>query len=381
MRFQLKSARNIDSVNQDIRTHLELETKIDKFINYDINKVVNESDVFDDERQDCEKYRIHGGIEYLSLLNNMKYNSVYNINDYFNSNEKNGERDIYDSFLFYLVKPTNDLHQLNYGGNTCWGRRFEVIAKPSDIEIMNAGFAKNIFNEQKHMFVINKDINISDYSDIFNLPITELYLYPIFIKNELANENLKFKVWDINGNSTYTELNNTNLEIGDKVMGDIVYFNKNAYMTEKMEDQIYEITTYYKRNNVNIALKWNYNPFIPLKLRYFSSILSKTSSNTKSYEELESIPDYALKLDNTETFVWRDILPQGYSDPLTGEGVDYPFNNNARYLFDNLILSIVPDTNHTATKNLFNEIWFETNSSIRNTKPLSDLNDIGKPCL
>lgn len=377
MEFLLKNASNIESVNEELHSRLELEVNVDKFVNYDITKVINETDVFDNERQNSEIYRIHGSFEYMSLLNNMRISNSYNIADYFDLNKKNGDRDIYNSFDFYLVRPTNELHSIQYNGKTCYVRRFEIIATPDNIEIMNAGFSKNIFNEQKYMFIINKDIDVSNYSDIFNIPITELFLYPVFKKNDLSNEELKFKNWNTNGNSSFNDLNNIDFNVGDRVVGDVIYFNKNTFSMEKMVEQTYEITTFYSDKTI----KWNYKPFIPLKLRYYSSILSKTSSRTSSYEELQTIPSYALKMDGSDTFVWRDIIPQGNIDPLSGEGVDYPFNNNSRYLFDSIILSIVPDMTHSQTYSLFKEIWYEINSSIKNTKPLTDLNNIGKPCL
>ena len=100
------------------------------------------------------------------------------------------------------------------------------------------------------------------------------------------------------------------------------------------------------------------------------------------------IPDYAIMLESSGKYIWREILPQGYIDPLTGEGVDYPFFNKRRYLFAPIILDVYPNLSieswekNQNTINVFNEISYSKNATEINTTPINDeqLNNIGKPC-
>jgi len=99
------------------------------------------------------------------------------------------------------------------------------------------------------------------------------------------------------------------------------------------------------------------------------------------------IPDYALMRPTSGKYVWRDILPQGYIDPLTGEGVDYPFFNKRRYLFSAIILDVYPNLStddwneYLNSITTFSEISYIKNAENIDKTPLTELNDIGKPCL
>lgn len=98
------------------------------------------------------------------------------------------------------------------------------------------------------------------------------------------------------------------------------------------------------------------------------------------------IPDYALMLTSEGKYVWREILPEGYIDPLTGVGVDYPFLNKRRYLFSPIIFDIVPNLNedddfkHQNTLDVFSEISYSKYATNIDITPLTELNNIEKPC-
>ncbi len=99
--------------------------------------------------------------------------------------------------------------------------------------------------------------------------------------------------------------------------------------------------------------------------------------------EPTDIPYYATPLTNGN-YVWREIVPQGYTEPLTGNGVDYPFFNKRRYLFAPVVLSISPDLddqdNSYNTRDVFSEIGYYGNTTNIDTTPITELDDIGKPC-
>jgi len=98
------------------------------------------------------------------------------------------------------------------------------------------------------------------------------------------------------------------------------------------------------------------------------------------------IPDYAKLITTKGKWVWRDILPQGYIDPITNEGVDYPFFNKRRYLFEPIVFEVIPNLNpdvdfrHPNTQFVFNEIYFTPYASVIDQTPETELDDIEKPC-
>ena len=143
--------------------------------------------------------------------------------------------------------------------------------------------------------------------------------------------------------------------------------------------------TYYINTPYNAGvLQWKYNPFISFPLRYFYDNLSTANSGSTSYAQQISIPYYATLLTGGTVgignYVWREIIPQGLTDPLTGLGVDYPFVNKKRYLFSPVILDVSPNLSDPFTLNVFTQIQFGA-PTLLNKQPNSPLNNIGKPCL
>lgn len=130
----------------------------------------------------------------------------------------------------------------------------------------------------------------------------------------------------------------------------------------------------------NLDVIWKYNPFIPIRLRYFQDYLSRANTGSTSYEETVSIPEYATEINNGN-FVWREIMPEGYRDPITGIGTDHPFVNKRRYVFTKIMLDITPDLEDENTRNLFEKLWFENDTTLIYTRPINDINELDKPCL
>lgn len=140
-------------------------------------------------------------------------------------------------------------------------------------------------------------------------------------------------------------------------------------------------TRTYSLSNESIATVYEGNISANSKISVLARLIPNPNNRT-----LFDIPDYAIMLPSVGKYVWRDILPQGYSDPLTGTGVDYPFFNGKRYLFSALILSVQPNVSdnswriHQNTRSVFNEINYGKKATQLETKPLTDLDNIGKPC-
>ena len=91
---------------------------------------------------------------------------------------------------------------------------------------------------------------------------------------------------------------------------------------------------------------------------------------------------------NDGKYVWRNILPQGYTDPITNLGVDYPFFNGRRYLFEPIVFDVIPnlseddDFKHQNTLDVFNEISYYRDATTLDITPTNNnaLDDIEKPC-
>jgi hypothetical protein len=108
--------------------------------------------------------------------------------------------------------------------------------------------------------------------------------------------------------------------------------------------------------------------------------------------EVTDVPYYATPLTpryygtqiSTGNYVWREIVEQGYTEPLTGNGVDYPFFNGRRYLFAPIILTVSPDLddveNGYNTRNQFSNISFDGSTTLNIVPAEGDLDNIGKPC-
>jgi hypothetical protein len=384
VKILLNSLNNINSVNVDNYEKIELLNKKSNIIEYDIQNALSATEIFDAEREDNPIYRIYGKIEYLSLLNGLKLTYTY-FEDFFISLSGNC-KNILNSFRFYLLKPsTNNIKITNSGIE--YIRYFEVIATPNQFELYPAGFSKNVFGEQAYAFSFINDYDISNYFDSFGFPITELYLYAQYIPDTTKNESIYYSSFDRNygsaGNTIKSTLSNDVLMIGDLVYGDLIEYSKLDYTQTQLISQIHYITTNCLNNSIdriNKTIVWKYEPFIPFTLRYLSDNLNRANSGNTSYEIVETIPNYATKLDNAGNYVWRDILAQGYIDPLSGIGVDYPFVNQRRYLFSNIILDIAPDLNSGDSFEMFNEINFTRNEISAKTTPSSGVDNIGNPC-
>ena len=162
----LPKSKNVNAVNVDQYMQISLTNKISRINQFDINKVVKASDVFDEEREKNVKYNLYGRIEYLSLLNGIPKN-YETVEDIFNPTEDENPRTLENSFDFYLVKPnecveikdSSPFQELNSENIKKYIRKFKVIATPKDIKIMNAGFSKNMFDEQIYLFILNKTLD------------------------------------------------------------------------------------------------------------------------------------------------------------------------------------------------------------------------------
>lgn len=389
MKILLNSLKNVASVNVDNYEKIKLSNKLSLINEYDIRNILSATEIFDSEREASEIYRIYGKIEYMSLLNGLSVDYSH-FSDFFNP-QLIGNKNILNSFDFYLVKPA--VSGYTSGGSSIkYVRYFQVIATPNEFEIFPAGFSNNVYGEQAYAFIFNKDFDVSPYLDQFGFPLTELFLYAQYkpTTNGLgAPEILSGTIWSTNGSPSSFPFAPIALNIDDYVesffgakIGDLIEYSNIDFLQVQLSPQTFYIQTpYVDTGGTSQRLIWKYNPFISFRLRYFADELNQVNTGSTSYDQTISIPYYATKIDNFGNFVWRDILSQGYTDPTTNLGVNYPFINKKRYLFLNFILDITPDLNDVETLAAFAEVWYGRYATKIITVPITDISNIGKPCL
>jgi len=315
----------------------------------------------------------------------------YNLFQDFFLPQTTNSKNILNSFDFYLVRPSDSGYTHIISGVTTnstikYNRYFKVVATPDQFELFPAGFSNNVFGEQTYSYNFNVDINISPFEDFFGFPVTELFLYAQYKKSvyPAPAEALSAKTWSTTGVVTKANILTKAMITGDTVAslnnqkyGDIVDYSKLEYLQVQLQPEQFYIKTPYSGGTQRLI--WKYNPFIPLRLRYLTDNVYTANISGTSYADVQSIPYYATNVGDGN-YVWRNIMPEGYRDPLTGIGNDLPFVNKRRYLFTSIVLDIIPDLDDTFTLDAFSEVWFGRNAYNFSTTPLGDINNIGKPC-
>ena len=409
--IQLESKKNINSVDIDKYINIQLENKNSIFTDYNITKFINSSDVFEEERENVETYRVYGTINYISLLNGLP-TDYDKISDFFIKKiNPSNHRDFINSFDIYLLKPSDSFEYIK---DNLYYKYYEILATPNDINIKRAGFQKNIFNEDVYYFDFNLDFDIKNQKDGLGFPITEFYLYFIYkpllgsggddesimsvdFRNVAAETPQHFIGVEPSGDVGDVLINVKNDE-NLKICTIIELDKKNYKQTIKYQD-LHIINTRIVEYNENYnSLKFFYNPFLKINLRYLSGDLNFANRNSTSYEQRENIPYYAIDLDSDGNAVWREILSDGVFDVTTNNGVDHPFVNKRKYTFTNLILeclpalgqdgdtdggeSILPKPNpeEDPTSEIFNEILFGDPKIISINPNNDDIDKIGKKC-
>ena len=385
LKEQLGEFKHVDSVNQDIFTKIFLNRDVKKLTEEDITHFLNASEQFDLERQQSNKYYLYGGIELFSILNGITTN--YNSFEDFFKKEDENKKSIYNTFDFYLLKPLSyeseeDNYELLY--DNYYVRKFEVIGINSDFIIDKQAFAKNIFNDEKYNYLINKDIILDNNLDWFGKPITELYIMPMYKKSytgqgdeEIFVQNFTYSGGTINVDYDNISGNTIQYEMGDIVYGDVVIWNKETYNETVYIEKELKITTPYEESDgvfINEEiLVWKYKPLLPIKIDYLTNETSIENISGTTYVE---IPEHAIKLDDYGNYIWKDVLDKGFIDNLYNIGTDYPFVNGKHYIHSNYIIKLIPDISDPYTKSKFDSIIIDGYNTLDNNTNIDNYGDL-----
>lgn len=364
LKIKLGQYKNVNSTNVDDYNKIFLTKTESITTQYDTVNVLNVSDLYNNERQNCNRYKIYGKIEYLSLINNITsdYDSFIDLitplpdyEDGFEFDKKTFE----NSFKFYLVKPSSETYR-NVFTNTYVGK-YEVISDLSNFKIFNAGYSVNLFNEKEFVHSFDIDVNLSGATDYFNHPINELFIYCLYqpqLNGSDISEIIEVKKYDSTGTSYYEQSLVTDMGFGNIFEGNLVSFDSSEYLLTTIDEFTHRIETFY--SGASASLRWTYNPLIPIRISYMSDEYKIENISGTSYESIITIPYYAIKFNNDGSYIWRDILEKGYIDPLSTIGVNYPFVNNKHYVFSPLILAVKPDMSHPNTYIMFNQMIMDS---------------------
>lgn len=377
-RIQIQQSKNVNSVNIDQFDQVYLESNRKNLEVYDIIESVNVSDQFETERQNTLNFKIYGGVEYFSMINNVVTNYKV-LEDFFSKQIRNGAtKTITNSFDIYLVKPYTAYTQVN---TTKFVKQYQVVATLTDLDIIDAGFSRNVFFEKKNILMFSKAFETYDLLDGFGKPLTEFYLY--FNYKSSTNgfgvaESVMRKNYDPSSDeTTFTKVSLPYItySVGDIVYGELVNYIKTDFSETLLNEQEYFVTIPYDSVTKNIVLK--YDPFIKIKIRDFGSeiITQNLSATTVEIQ----IPSYAVLIDSEGNYVWKDLLDFGYVDPLDLLGVNFPFVNGTHYVHDNYILAMEPDMTDTNTNTVFGDIHFSQNQLL-NALPTTGLLNAGSLC-
>jgi hypothetical protein len=296
---------------------------------------------------------------------------------------------------FCVIKRIINLDNINETRSTYCTHIHKLITNSSDYTLDRTGFENGIYNKKGRVYKsrrtpdgygdktaiiedfksflwnINLDIDVEEFSDNLNRPLTELYL-TIF----QTNRNLMWHYeapansptgygweWnfrhngfidpfvDNNTNPTNLFQNNTNgldpLPLsGTTYRGAFVEYNafelKERVISEIKHslkfnrDAMYEFAGYPNTSIPSQYVKsiYNYQPHHRIPIRKLST--------TISYEDsLFTTPPYATYSLSEGTFRWRPILPIDFFED-GDNGVSYPFLNDAHYPYLNTEFKIEP---------------------------------------
>jgi len=270
-------------------------------------------------------------------------------------------------------------------------RQFKSLTSSDykDYDLYPAAYGVTYFEDDVAAFNFKKDIDVKGLVDNLNRPLSELYLTIVKNDNDNNPTSISNQYWlskqqnlpapfntrfwtkisagyllenDVNINYNIRSYGDTNyngslyyenIDESDNVFdGDIVEYNENELLERRLEIVYHRINTVYRErlnqidsNKENKKEGYIYSPFNLIQIREFAnfinpivnlqSVINKYNiTNPIEILDLKKsfrIPDYATEI-APNVFKWRELLEIGEFDS-TGNGVDYPFEDGAHYMY------------------------------------------------
>jgi hypothetical protein len=230
----------------------------------------------------------------------------------------------------YTVAKVMEKEQLEY-----YIKSLEVIDVIGEVD--DCGFSLNNYKTQIKNWFSGLDLDLSNYRNHLNEPLSELYIG--IIKNGSIN-------------STYSNVEShfdryiEFVEIGDGVeqitnnnkpgqvvkMGDRFLHSICEYSTEQLTET--EII-YFKHRFIHKDVLFSYKPFYtkPIKLK---------SLYIESSDSISGIPDYSVYSRKEQKWIWREYYDIGITNE-DGLLIDFPFTNGAFYAHSDIKFFVNPE--------------------------------------
>lgn len=380
--IQLGSKKNANAVNTDEYVGLELTSSQKELLSFNESSSINVSDLFNSERQESESYRVYGRIDFMSIINGL-HNNYKGLSDFFTPPRLGEELagltknliSCFDIYLCYALTATTLSPET-------FVRNYTVITNKANVEVYKAGYSTNMYFNVIYAFDFNVDFDIESMVDAFGKPINYFYLYFKY----KPSTNFYGQSESVTGKTytgdpvvvSLTPIVSGTQNVGDVLKGDYVNYVNLNFEEEVVDTNEYFVDFPYKEGSITKKLQFKYTPFVPIKIRDFEDEIIYANATGGTEIDL-NIPFYAIPIDNKANYIWKNILQNGYIDPISGKGVDFPFVNKRHYVFNTITLPLKPNTNHPNTFTVFNDILFNSNTGVF-TKPKGNLNNLGNKC-
>jgi hypothetical protein len=229
-------------------------------------------------------------------------------------------------------------------------KTLEVISIIDDLD--TCGYSVNNYNQLIYNFFNQNDLDINNLVNNLNEPLSDIFIGIIKngspLEKSFSNVESHFNryiehVSDGYGIELITK-KGTKPKIGDVYMHSLC-----EYSTENLvESEITNITHRLIHNNV----LFKYDPFVKVNLKLKSPYI-------ESGDDSLNKPEYAVYSREREKYIWRDIFDVGITDE-DGNVIDFPFTNNAFYVFSDIAFKLLPEVKFVKKYNLkINDITSE----------------------
>lgn len=208
-------------------------------------------------------------------------------------------------------------------------------------DIMNCGYSNNSYNQKTFLYTQAEKSTFTQYKTALLAPVTDVY--QAFVKNVKPSMNMtsvQANFYNFIGSTFENEGIQTVNSGGDSGnylnTQNFLYHSLVEYNPETLvEVEINHIEHTFLCNIKDIPVnrvRFAYNPF------HWTPIV-KFSNNIEEVDTYLGAPEHAVYSEKYQTYRWRHLLEIGYFE-AQGNGIDFPYLNDAFYVYDNIFLNI-----------------------------------------
>jgi hypothetical protein len=274
----------------------------------------------------------------------------------------------------------------------------KVLTNLTDIDMVKAGFEKNVFNEERKLeyssitpnnltrisqktssntynATSNYDLDFVGLKDNQKRPISEIYFTVVNkgysgyfnspqngvglkqgwefnlskttnpwwnLSNEKSNTNIPVSAYTLTNGETKTFYYNLDLQKGDVMDGDFCEWNDYEQVERVVSPYYHKLKfnqTVFQTTTVATtnAPGYYYKPHNKMTIKVFSDYVE-----TGGVAFIDQVPEWSFYSMTDQQFRWRDLYTYGFKDNF-GRGVDYPYLNMAHYPYANVNFRLIPE--------------------------------------